>query len=341
MSRLDKHAKKMQEFLEEAGLAASTRTKVRRAFAEFGIIDPRSILVYSPKELSSEISGLTSEAAQQVCDLAQSQYGSENIFLSLDDLQVHEAKTKFVSTDSKKLDNILQGGFPTQSFIELYGLPQMGKTQLCLSVAVNTIKSDRGVIWIDTEGAFRSERILALAELRGVSPEKMKKHLFVVTAKNLRRLRIAINQSGMLFADHDIGLVVIDSLMNPFRSEYSGLGDLGERQRELNKFLNHLKRLTSTFNSIVLYTNHVMAKIDPYAPGPSIVPIGGHVLGHASDIRIWMRLATKAEKGGTKSLARTATIVDCGWLPQASATFAIGSFAIADIEEAEKFIKKN
>ncbi len=339
MAKLDSIATRMQDFLSETELAPSTRTKVRNALAKFGLVDPRALQMYTPSELADLVSGLSPDGAKQITDHAHDVYGRECVFMSLEDIEKMESTIRYTSTGSPKLDAIFGGGVPSRAFVELYGLPQMGKTQMCLSVAVNTIAQGRAVIWFDTEGAFRSSRFLRLAMFRGLSRSQVLANLYVVNAKDLHRIKKSLNQSSGIFAKQEVGLVVIDSLMNPFRSEYSGLGELGERQRELNKFLRRLKRLTEAFNVTVLYTNHVMAKIDPYSPGPSVIPVGGNVLGHASDIRVWLRFATRAERGDTKAIARTATVVDCGWLPEASATFTIGSFAVADLDKYDDLCK--
>lgn len=85
-------------------------------------------------------------------------------------------------------------------------------------------------------------------------------------------------------------LLIIDSLMGCFRTDYIGRGELSERQQQLGKLLNKLMKLAEQFNIVVYITNHVMAD-----PGNSMAhvdtkkPIGGHVLAHASTTRLYFR----------------------------------------------------
>lgn len=47
-----------------------------------------------------------------------------------------------------------------------------------------------------------------------------------------------------------------------YRSEYSGRGELADRQQSLNKFLRYCQRLADEFQIVVLLTNQVQAKVD-------------------------------------------------------------------------------
>ena len=75
-----------------------------------------------------------------------------------------------VTTGSKELDKLLQGGIETGSITELFGEFRTGKSQLCHTLAVTCqLPIDMGgaegkCLYIDTEGTFRPERLLAVAE---------------------------------------------------------------------------------------------------------------------------------------------------------------------------------
>jgi meiotic recombination protein DMC1 len=92
-------------------------------------------------------------------------------------------------------------------------------------------------------------------------------------------------------------LLIIDSLMSCFRTDYTGRGELSERQQQLGKLLNKLMKLSEQFNIVVYITNHVMAD-----PGNSMAhvdtkkPIGGHVLAHASTTRLYFRKGKGEER---------------------------------------------
>ena len=79
--------------------------------------------------------------------------------------------------------------------------------------------------------------------------------------------------------------------MAPFRVDFSGRGELSERQQVLGKMLNRLQKVSEQFNIAVFLTNQVMA--DPgasmtYAADPK-KPVGGNILAHASTTRLYLR----------------------------------------------------
>ena len=75
-----------------------------------------------------------------------------------------------ITTGSKELDKLLNGGIETGSITELFGEFRTGKSQLCHTMAVTcqlpiSLGGAEGkCLYIDTEGTFRPERLLAVAE---------------------------------------------------------------------------------------------------------------------------------------------------------------------------------
>src|SRR5215204_5373314 len=73
-------------------------------------------------------------------------------------LQVREKLVKF-TTGSQSFDLFLGGGIETQALTEIAGEFGSGKSQLCytLCVTVNIQNKDNGIIFVDTENAFKAE----------------------------------------------------------------------------------------------------------------------------------------------------------------------------------------
>jgi meiotic recombination protein DMC1 len=83
--------------------------------------------------------------------------------------------------------------------------------------------------------------------------------------------------------------------------------------------------VASEFNAAVLVTNLVMAEPSGMAFGPTYKAIGGHVLAHASTVRLAVRKG-KAEQ-------RVLKVVQAPSLPEAEASYCItdaGVCAYAD-----------
>lgn len=52
-------------------------------------------------------------------------------------------------------------------------------------------------------------------------------------------------------------LLVVDSIISLFRTDYCGRGELGERQQKLNQMLSRLIKIAEEFNVAVFITNQV------------------------------------------------------------------------------------
>ena len=109
--------------------------------------------------------------------------------------------------------------------------------------------------------------------------------------------------------------------MAHFRAEYVGRESLAVRQQKLNQHLHVLQTIANTYNVAVFITNQVQARPDAFFGSPTKA-IGGHVLGHASTYRVWLK----------KGLAgkRIARLVDSPHLPEGECVFKITSDGIVD-----------
>jgi RecA/RadA recombinase/intein-encoded DNA endonuclease-like protein len=138
----------------------------------------------------------------------------------------------------------------------------------------------KAVIFVDTEHTFRPDRIAMLAEAQGMDVAEVLKNIHVARAENSDHQVILVEKCEELIKEKDIGLIVVDSLMSQFRSDYMGRGALGERQQKLNKHVHTLQRLADKYNLAIYMTNQVMD--DPgMLFGDPTKPIGGNVIAHA------------------------------------------------------------
>ncbi len=128
----------------------------------------------------------------------------------------------------------------------------------------------------------------------------------------------------LIQSGNNVRLVIVDSLMAHFRAEYVGRESLAVRQQKLNQHLHSLQQIANTYNVAVFLTNQVQAKPDSFFGSPTKA-IGGHVLGHASTYRIWLKkgLAKKGLAG-----KRIARLVDSPHLPEGECVFKITSEGI-------------
>ena len=61
-----------------------------------------------------------------------------------------------------------------------------------------------------------------------------------------------LNTLSREFVGGEFKLLIIDSIMNCFRVDYCGRGELADRQQKLNQFLMKLSHMAEEFNVCVL-----------------------------------------------------------------------------------------
>ncbi|AIF70426.1 DNA repair and recombination protein RadA [Palaeococcus pacificus DY20341] len=316
-----KKEKKVANLEDLPGVGPATAEKLR----ESGFDTIEAIAVASPLELK-EIAGISEGAALKIIQAAR-EAANIGTFVTADEYFKKRQTIGKITTGSKSLDKLLGGGIETQALTEVFGQFGSGKTQLAHQLCVNVQLPveegglGKGAIYIDTENTFRPERIKQIAEARGLDPDKILKNIFVSRAFNSNHQMLLVQKAEELIKEHEIGLVVVDSLMAHFRSEYIGRGSLAERQQKLGKHLSDLHRLANLYDIAIFVTNQVQAKPDAFFGDPT-KPIGGHILAHSATVRVYLR------KG--KAGKRIARLIDSPHLPEGEATFKITEKGIED-----------
>lgn len=308
------------------GVGPETARKLREA----GFTTIEAVGVASPAELSAaaEIGESTAAkiiaAARKMADIGGFETG--------DAILERRKKVGKITTGSQSLDDLLGGGVETQAITELFGEFGSGKTQICHQLAVNVQMSrDAGgldgiVIVIDTENTFRPERIIQMAEARGLDPKEVLKNIFVAQAYNSNHQMLLVDNAKELAnklkkEGKEVRLLIVDSLTSHFRAEYVGRGTLADRQQKLNRHLHDLMKFGDLFNAAIVVTNQVQAKPDTFYGDPTR-PVGGHIVAHTATFRIYLRKS--------KGELRVARLIDSPHLPEGEAVFKITERGVED-----------
>ena len=249
-------------------------------------------------------------------------------------VQQSRQDTIMISTGASKLDELLGGGFESGSLTEIYGEFRTGKTQLCHTLAVTCQLplaqggAEGKAMYIDTEGTFRPQRLIAIAERFGMDPGAVLDNVAYAKAHNTEhQCELLLAAAGMM-AEARFGVIIVDSVTNLYRTEYEGRGELSARQMHLGKFLRHLTRLADEYGVAVVVTNQVVANPDGnamFAGANALKPIGGNIMAHASTTRLALR------KGRGEN--RIAKIACSPVLPESEAQFSISESGVEDAKD--------
>ena len=303
------------------GVGPATAEKLKEA----GFDDLLAIAVMSPTELAEQAE--LGEAVSSKIIQGAKKLANIGGFLSGSKLLDRRKQVLKLSSGSSALDELLGGGFETQSICEVFGEFGSGKTQIGHQLAVNTLLPlDQGglageVFYIDTEDTFRPERIAQMAEAIGMNPEEALERIHVARAYNSAHQMLLVDEIKRMSKSIEVKLIIVDSLTSHFRAEYVGRGMLAPRQQKLNRHLKELKQLSDVHNALVLVTNQVMPNPGTMWGDPTKA-IGGHIVGHASTFRLYLRKS----KGGR----RVARLIDSPNLPEGDAVISVVAEGIRD-----------
>ncbi|XP_025927196.1 DNA repair protein RAD51 homolog 3 isoform X4 [Apteryx rowi] len=181
------------------------------------------------------------------------------------ELLEQEQAQGFIITFCSALDNILGGGVQLTKITEICGEPGVGKTQLCMQLAVDVqIPECFGglageAVFIDTEGSFMVDRVVDVATacvqhcqliaeahqeedhlkaLETFSLESILSHIYYFRCRDYIELLAQVYLLPDFLSEHSkVRLVVIDGIAFPFRHDFE---DLSLRTRLLNGLAQQL-----------------------------------------------------------------------------------------------------
>jgi len=225
-------------------------------------------------------------------------------------LEERKKRIKYIPTGSKRLDDLLKGGYWTDAVTAFFGEFATGKTQLCHEAVINCKKYlGRASFYIATEPhSFVPERIVEMAKAKGVEIE-LDKDIFGVTSDiinnpDMQKLAYEMIEKKIK-KGVDIGLICVDSFIAKFRTDeqYQGRENFPERSQELGRHFGFLQYLADKYNIAVLLTFQVMGTPDAGGTlhnkmkfGIARALVGGHMAKHSPTFWIALDQISAREK---------------------------------------------
>ncbi|CAH1176146.1 unnamed protein product [Phaedon cochleariae] len=231
--------------------------KLRKGEAD----SPLSILVRDNESLMKE-TGLSCKELEEVkATLSNIVFRSQ--FLSADIVEPWDR----VSTGCQNIDSLMRGGIPINGITEIFGCSGVGKTQFCLQLSLqiqlpyDLNGKEKGVVYICTEDPFPSKRLHQLSESfkehYKLPQIDFESNIFVDHSADLEQLKCCLSvRLPNLIRLKNIGLIVLDSIAGPFRSENSKT-NYTSRGRELCDISSSLNQLCEEFKIAVVCVNQV------------------------------------------------------------------------------------
>ncbi|XP_027897927.1 meiotic recombination protein DMC1/LIM15 homolog isoform X2 [Xiphophorus couchianus] len=308
-------------------------------FQDIDLLQKHGINMADIKKLKSvgicTVKGIQMTTRKALCNIKGLSEAKNVGFQTAFEYSARRKQVFHVTTGSQEFDKLLGGGIESMAITEAFGEFRTGKTQLSHTLCVTAqLPGEDGysggkVIFIDTENTFRPDRLRDIADRFNVDHDAVLDNVLYARAYTSEHQMELLDFVAAKF--HEEGgvfkLLIIDSIMALFRVDFSGRGELAERQQKLAQMLSRLQKISEEYNVGVFVTNQMTAD-----PGAGMTfqadpkkPIGGHILAHASTTRISLR------KG--RGEMRIAKIFDSPDMPENEATFAISGGGVTDAKE--------
>ncbi|GAA5808085.1 DNA repair protein RAD51 [Mucor flavus] len=313
--------------LEDHGIHSTDIAKLRSA----GFYTVEAI-AYAPRKTLLAIKGLSETKVDKI--LKEVDLLIDTGFTTAMEIQIRRGEMIYITTGSKDLDALLGGGVETGSITEIFGEFRTGKTQLCLTLAVacqlpiSSGGAEGKCLYIDTEGTFRPNRIVSIAARFGLDVETCLNNIAYARAYNTDHQTALLVQASAMMSETRFGLLIVDSVIALYRTDFPGRGELSARQIHLARFLRSLQRIADEFGVAVVVTNQMLSTVDGNASmfqADPKKPAGGNIMAHTCCTRLQLR------KGRAEN--RICKIYDSPSLPESEATFSIMEDGIRDAQE--------
>ncbi|CAH2052995.1 unnamed protein product [Thlaspi arvense] len=252
-----------------------------------GIHTCNGLMMHTKKNLTG-IKGLSEAKVDKICEAAEKivNFG----YMTGSDALLKRKSVVRITTGCQALDDLLGGGIETSAITEAFGEFRSGKTQLAHTLCVTTqlptnMKGGNGkVAYIDTEGTFRPDRIVPIAERFGMDPGAVLDNIIYARAYTYEHQYNLLLGLAAKMSEEPFRILIVDSVIALFRVDFTGRGELAD---------------------LIADPGGGMFISDPKKPA------GGHVLAHAATIRLSFR------KG--KGEQRVCKVFDAPNLPEAEA----------------------
>jgi len=157
-----------------------------------------------------------------------------------------------IKTGLKELDQFLGGGIKDGLVTNISGQSATGKTQLAFQICLNALHSGKDILFQDTTGEFRPERLVEMMQLRKINPsllDKIKVSRITNTAQQI--------QCFSKIPLKSYSLIIVDSVTDLFSFEYSKKEQSLEKYISFMKYMHNLSSIAIDGKIPIIVTNIV------------------------------------------------------------------------------------
>jgi len=157
-----------------------------------------------------------------------------------------------IKTGLKELDQFLGGGIKEGLVTSISGQSATGKTQLVFQICLNALHNEKDILFQDTTGDFRPERLVEMMQLQKINPsllDKIKVSRVTNTAQQVQCFSKTPPKS--------YSLIIVDSITDLFSFEYSRKDQSLEKHISFMKYMHNLSSIAIYSKIPIIVTNIV------------------------------------------------------------------------------------
>lgn len=162
-----------------------------------------------------------------------------------------------ISTGLTGLDKLLGGGIKSGTITDIFGPSGSGKTQLAMQICLNCLHEDNIILYQDTTGAFRPERMMQLIKLKGIEPSHLDKVIVARITNTSEQIKYVKKISQL-----KPRLVVIENITDLFTFEYSKESSSLEKHMRFMEYMHMLSMMSVQSKIPIVITNMVHSSND-------------------------------------------------------------------------------
>ncbi len=166
-------------------------------------------------------------------------------------------KNQRLTTGCKTIDSILQGGLTKGTITSISGESSTGKTQIAFQTAMLASNENKRVLFIDTCGTFRPERIISMCKARKLDHEAILKKIMVIRINEFEEQIKIIGQSIRINRANKFKVLIIDTLTGTLADLSTNIQEANRISAKIALHLNDLSHLASELDIYMLITNGI------------------------------------------------------------------------------------
>ena len=157
-----------------------------------------------------------------------------------------------VNSELNIIDELLNDRIKKNMVIEIFGPNGVGKTHFLINIMLNHLETG-SVLFYDTTGEFRPERVNQIIKTRDLKPEILE-NLKIGRARNISE---QINSISKIRNFHNLSLILIDNITDLFSFEYTKKESSIEKHNLFMKYIHDLSLLSIEKKIPIIITNQI------------------------------------------------------------------------------------